>query len=366
MTAPVSAETANIDAAREFFTSLGEHLSGTLIARARTARATLAQRNADTSTLALFDRIATHLAAMAATCTSGVEHLDTYHGNLEQAVNSTPEAADTDFYRPAATTPGEQPNPAPAANDSIPGTAEDEDEAYARAMQEAAAFIDATTGSHPQQAPPGKDLQHRRAEGDEDDEQPWMSLPVRSSSVCEHVDTVCSQCLEAWSWGHDLRVAEVPTSVDVDAHHATADEIYHFEGDPDRDLPPYWVARHDRTVTSQIADRPVSTILLADDDRASATFAGECCDTTPSGPGAPRPGDRIETSGEPGTGAGAAAVTISSSTPQGNGYLVKGTDQNGQPYEGVVDAWNYEIVHRPTHQQPARAQTAGENAGAAQ
>jgi hypothetical protein len=32
-----------------------------------------------------------------------VEHLDTYHASLEQAVNSTPEAADTGFYRPGTT-----------------------------------------------------------------------------------------------------------------------------------------------------------------------------------------------------------------------------------------------------------------------
>ncbi len=116
MTPPVSAETANIDAARRFFTSLGEHLSSQLSARVSTARATLAGRRADTATLAILDRIRTHLAAMAATCDAGVEHLTTYHGSMEQAVNATPEAADTDFYRPGSGTgPAGQPGEAPAA-----------------------------------------------------------------------------------------------------------------------------------------------------------------------------------------------------------------------------------------------------------
>jgi hypothetical protein len=104
VTAPVSAETANIDAARGFFTSLGDHLGGELCARTDTARATLAGRRMDATTLATLDRIRTHLTAMAALCATGVDHLDTYHGSLEQAVNAIPEAADTDFYRPAAST----------------------------------------------------------------------------------------------------------------------------------------------------------------------------------------------------------------------------------------------------------------------
>jgi hypothetical protein len=246
---------------------------------------------------------------------------------------------------------------APVAKEATP--VDDEDEAFARAFEQAAAFIDATTSSPAHQAPPGQDLQHRPLAEDyrNTDEQPWMSLPVRRPDVCDHVDTACRECLELWLLDHDLQVADVPTTVDVDTHHATANEVYRFEGDPDRDLPPYWVARHDRTVTSQIADEPVRTVLSEDGDRASATFAGECCDTTPAGPGAPRPGDRIEISGEPGTGIGATAVTVSSSTPQGNGYLVEGTDEDGLPYEGVVNAWGYEIVRRPT-QLPAAAAAA--------
>jgi hypothetical protein len=98
--AVTSAETTNIEAARAFFTSLGAHLRGDLSARASTARATLAARNAGTTILTVLDRIHAHLAGMAATCDAGVEHLDSYHGTLEQAVNATSEAADTDFYRP--------------------------------------------------------------------------------------------------------------------------------------------------------------------------------------------------------------------------------------------------------------------------
>ncbi|SNY72913.1 ADP-ribosyltransferase [Paractinoplanes atraurantiacus] len=119
-----TAQTANIDAARAFLASLGEHLSSQLSARVSTARATLAARHADTSTLTLFDRIHTHIASMAATCESGVEHLDAYHGNLEQAVNATPEAADTDFYCPDASASGgastdDQGGPGPGADVDI-------------------------------------------------------------------------------------------------------------------------------------------------------------------------------------------------------------------------------------------------------
>ncbi|MFC4066750.1 hypothetical protein [Actinoplanes subglobosus] len=357
----VSAETTSLAATKAFLADLGAHLAR-LIGRIDTARAALAARGLDVDTLTRIDRVRAQTDAMAAFAAAGVEHLTDYHGQMEQAVNNTPEAADTDFYQPGATapggstvgtpiasTPGEEPDQPPAGDDAA-----DEDEAYARTMAEAAAFIDATSCSYPRQAPPGKDLQHRPAEGyEDDDEQPWMSLPVRSPKECDHTFTVCSHCLESWSWGHDLQVADVPTSVDVDTHHATADEFYRFAGDPDRDLPPYWVARHDRAVTSQIADEPVRTVLLEDGDRASATFAAECCDTTPDGPGAPRPGDRIDVAGGPDTG---AVVTVSSSIPQGNGYRITGTDQNGRPYEAVVDAWNYEIAHRPAQQPPPAAE----------
>ncbi|SNY72923.1 DUF5131 family protein [Paractinoplanes atraurantiacus] len=127
--AVTSAETSNIDAARAFFTSLREHLADGLVAQVRTARATLAGRHADTTTLAVFDRISTQLAAMAATCGAGVEHLDAYHGHLEQAVNTTGEAADTDFYRPAGpVAAGQQPGGAGrAANDEIPPPWPDEE-----------------------------------------------------------------------------------------------------------------------------------------------------------------------------------------------------------------------------------------------
>jgi hypothetical protein len=268
---------------------------------------------------------------------------------VQEAYDQSPDAGDKDFQTGDTGTGG----PATHAIDLGKATPVTEDESADAVYDRALGFIDATTRSHPQQAPPGQDLQHRPAESyEDDDEQPWMSLPVRSTDVCKHVDTVCSECLESWSWGHDLRVAEVPTAVDVDEHRSTADEFYVFEGDSERRLPPYWVARHDRVVTSQIEDRPVSTALLEDDDRASATFAAECCDTTPSGPGAPRPGDRIEIAGEPDTGIGATAVTVSSSTPQGDRYEVMGIDEDGQPFENVIGAWDYEIVRRPA-QQPA-------------
>jgi hypothetical protein len=116
-----AAETASIDAARAFLTSLGEHLQADLQAKVATARATLTGRRIDATTLGTLDRIHAHIAAMAATCSAGVEHLDTYHGTLEQAVNATPEAADTDFYRPDTTAAA---GTAPAAATADAGPAE--------------------------------------------------------------------------------------------------------------------------------------------------------------------------------------------------------------------------------------------------
>jgi hypothetical protein len=146
VSAPVSAETANIDAARGFFTSLGEHLSSQLSARVATARATLAGRRTDTATLATLDRISAHIAAMAATCESGAEHLDAYHGSLEQAVNATPEAADTDFYRP-----GSGPSTGPADERETPVIEDDDsiDPGTGMTQRDLAAFRDYNDAAYP-------------------------------------------------------------------------------------------------------------------------------------------------------------------------------------------------------------------------
>jgi hypothetical protein len=261
--------------------------------------------------------------------------------NVQEAYDATPDAGDKDYLTDNAGG-GTPPDAGDEQETSTPVTDDDPDPELAAA----AAYIAATTSSHPQRPPVGRDLQHRPAEGYEDDEQPWMSLPVRSTGVCQHVETVCRECLESWSWGHDLRVAEVPTSVDVEAHRGAADEFYTFEGDPERDLRPYWVARHGRTVTSQIAGDPVNTVLLGDDDVAAAEFAEGCCDNTPGAPGEVRAGDRIEVFGNhPG---GERELTVTASTPAASGgYTVTGTDGEGRSVSVTVDAWQYKIARRP-------------------
>lgn len=98
MTTISSAETTNIQAARTFLTTLAAHLQH-LTRLAGTARSHLAGKGLDTSTLNRIEAIRRQLDALAGTCTSGAGHLTGYHGQMEQAVNSTPEAADVGFYR---------------------------------------------------------------------------------------------------------------------------------------------------------------------------------------------------------------------------------------------------------------------------
>jgi hypothetical protein len=280
-------------------------------------------------------------AAAAAAAEAHAAHLAKQAG-VQEAYLQAPDAGDKAYLTgdtggaaPAAGGTAEQGKepPVPANPDD---DAPDQDEAFDQALL----FIEAATSGHPQQSPPGQDLQHRPIDDEDDEgEQPWMSLTVRRADVCDHMFTACSECLEQWSWGHDLRIADTPVSVDRDAHQASADEFYAFKGDPERQAPPYWVARHGRTVTSQIADEPVETKLKGDDELASATFADDCCDPTPTGPGAPRPGDRIELRA-------GGVITVSASTPTDTGYALAGRGADGAPFTVEVGQREYEIVRR--------------------
>ncbi|MFC4066751.1 hypothetical protein [Actinoplanes subglobosus] len=97
-----SAETTNIEAARTFLTTLAAHLQH-LRDLTGTNHATLAGRGLDATTLDRIDAIRGQLDTIAGTCASGAGHLTDHHAQMEQAVNNTPEAADTDFYRPGTT-----------------------------------------------------------------------------------------------------------------------------------------------------------------------------------------------------------------------------------------------------------------------
>ncbi|GGM90019.1 hypothetical protein ACFFX1_49315 [Dactylosporangium sucinum] len=212
-------------------------------------------------------------------------------------------------------------------------------------LAEIASFIAATVSTHPQRTPAGRDLQIRLHEDlAEGADNPWVSLAIRSTVACSDA-TVCADCLGSWAADHEMRIAEVPTAVDLAAHRASADEFYTFEGDPERRLPAYWVARHGRVVTSQIADEPAETVLLRTNDLASGEFADACCDDTPGAPGGLRPGDTIDMYGT--DGAATTEVTITTSAATGDDRAIVGVTAGGAPIAATLAAWSYRIVSRP-------------------
>lgn len=176
---------------------------------------------------------------------------------------------------------------------------------------------------------------------------------MRSAVVCDHVDTACPDCLDSWEYDHELRIAATPATVDLDTHRGAADEFYTFEGDPERQAPAYWVARHGRTVTSQIADEPVRTVLQGNDDFASAEFADGCCDDTPGAPGEIRPGDQIEVLGDRSSESNSVVVTGSVATS--DGYAITGTGHDGESVSITVKGWGYRITRRPVSVQSGLA-----------
>ncbi|MFC4066749.1 hypothetical protein [Actinoplanes subglobosus] len=152
-----SAETTSLAAAKTFLTDLAAHLEQ-LLTRIDTARATLASRGLDTTTLTHLDRIHTQTDLLAASCTAGVEHLTDYHAQMEQAVTNTPQAADTDFYQPANTTIAA---PADAAADVHPGqppAPDDEQERLAQAPGTGSLAASTQAGRHRQAGTDEEDL----------------------------------------------------------------------------------------------------------------------------------------------------------------------------------------------------------------
>jgi hypothetical protein len=71
----------------------------------------------------------------------------------------------------------------------------------------------------------------------------------------------------------------------------TAAECYEFPGSSSENKPPYWVARHGLTVTSQIEGDEVEVVECGSVEEARAEFAERTVD--PDGPGAPQSGDLI-------------------------------------------------------------------------
>ena len=253
---------------------------------------------------------------------------------VQEQYDITPDAGDK-TYLTGATASSELTPEAPV-------TADDPDDIP---YEVAVAFINATTRTPSHRKPAGQDLQIRALDADDDDN-PWTSVRIRSTAVCDHEDTACAGCLNSWQADHQFRIATVPVAVDLDSHRSSADEFYTFEGDPERNLPPYWVARHGRTVTSQLAGESVESFLRYRADFASAAFADGCCDNTPGAPGEIRAGDRIEIfANHPGD---ERELTVTASTVlDGDRYTVTGTDGDGPPVTVTVDAWQYKITRRP-------------------
>lgn len=268
--------------------------------------------------------------AAAAAAAAGHAAELTKQSTVQEAYDQAPDAGDKTYLTGDTASSTEQKGAPVSADD----TAETPYEVVAD-------FIATTARSHPQYTPAGLDLQHRMRDAESDDN-PWISLRIRSTVACRHEDSVCADCLDSWDQDHEMRIAPVPVAVDLDSHRGGADEFYTFPGDPERDLPPYWVARHGRTVTSQIAGDRLDTILLLTEDFAAAAFAEGCCDNTPGAPGEIRPGDRIEVfANHPG---GERDITVTASTAVDGGYTVTGTD--GEP-PITVAAWQYKIARRP-------------------
>ena len=95
----VSGETTDIQATLRFLEEMQAHLNGEVLAKLQLAQATLAGKQVDSETLAYLSRIRDQGTTMASLCEQGATHVSDYHGLMRQAVNSTPEAAETEWYR---------------------------------------------------------------------------------------------------------------------------------------------------------------------------------------------------------------------------------------------------------------------------
>src|SRR4051794_494301 len=94
-------EVATIMQTRTFFAGLGPACDDD-VAQVELALATLAEFGLDEQTLDNFQTVQDDARRAAARCRATITVLDTRHGQLEEAVNATPDAARTDFYRDGA------------------------------------------------------------------------------------------------------------------------------------------------------------------------------------------------------------------------------------------------------------------------
>lgn len=131
---------------------------------------------------------------------------------------------------------------------------------------------------------------------------------------------------------------------------ATAAEWYEFPGSAVENKPPYWIARHGRTVTSLVAGEEMETVECDGVEQARAEFAEQTLD--PDGPAAPRPRDLIRivwgNRRSDGAAEGETFTVHSVTRHERDGwdyFSVSGDTRAGQPLELVFS--QYKILERP-------------------
>lgn len=124
---------------------------------------------------------------------------------------------------------------------------------------------------------------------------------------------------------------------------ATTDEFYSFPGDREFRKHPYWVARHGRTVTSQVEDGEARRFECATVDDARALFAEETCE--PNGPGAPMPFDVIRIVYGPSVDERFTVESVVTVTHDGYPAFGVTGNRSGRPLRLVLG--QYEILSRP-------------------
>ena len=99
MTTTVSAETTTIGATRAYLTQLATYVQDDILSQLELAEATLRGAEMDAETLGHLTSAVEHFAVAKAAVESELATVNTKHAAMEEAVQSTPDAATRDFYR---------------------------------------------------------------------------------------------------------------------------------------------------------------------------------------------------------------------------------------------------------------------------
>ena len=99
MTTTVSGETTTIGATRAYLGSLAGYVQTDILSQLELADATLRGAEMDSETLGHLAAASEHFAAAKAAIEQAMATLNSKHALMEEAVQSTPEAATRDYYR---------------------------------------------------------------------------------------------------------------------------------------------------------------------------------------------------------------------------------------------------------------------------